>query len=430
MQDNYPQEFDEHFIDEAWLKMHQLLDKEMPVQPKRRAAWWLWLLAGLLLLVILGGAGYYLYHSSKSPEPSSSVALPTASLEGHVDAAQADLQPKSQGSLSEQKGNGIQNTSPEQTKAEMAGPKVVSDTERQSIKPISSFDTRLEEETTYSNNLAIKEPVEGRNAPVAQPYELVGPKAANNRGLSPLTFLPEKADQIRPNTKEVHSDGLPQPTYRKPAVLKLAAEGGAYFSGASAPDGLSAGLALESRPRKSRFYLRTGAFFRLYKEELKTEENMLHLENTFSKAPQPDGSVVNSTSKLSASSIITAARYIQFPLTAGYQMSPRLSLEAGLQAGVLLSSDATSSWRLIDQPNTSQGPRQEDNTIFEFKHGAGNDKLNRTSLGLIAGIAYRPGLRTSLRLSYQYGLSDILASSREKAYIRRLHLSIAYYIIQ
>ena len=438
MQDNYPQEFDEQFIDEAWLKMHQLLDKEMPVQPKRRAAWWLWLLAGLLLLVILGGAGYYLYHSSKSPEPSSSVALPTASLEGQVDAAQTDLQLKGQGLLSEQKSNGIQNTSPgsepattpEQTRAEMAVRKVVSDAERQGVKPILSIDGRLADDTTHSKNIAVKEPAEGRNASVAPPNELVGSFGADKSGLSPLAFLPEKAGQIRPNTKEIHSGGLPQPTLRKPAVLKLAAEGGAYFFGSSAPNGLSAGLAIETRPRESRLYLRTGAFFCLYKEELKTEENMLHLENTFSKAPQPDGSIVNSTSKLSASSTITAARYMQFPLTAGFQWRPRLSLEGGLQAGVLLSNEATSRWRLIDQPNTSGGPRQEDNTIFEFKNGAGNDKLNPASLGLMAGIVYRPGLRTSLRLSYQHGLSDVLASSTEKAYIRRLHLSLAYYIIQ
>ncbi|MCB0557754.1 MAG: outer membrane beta-barrel protein [Phaeodactylibacter sp.] len=441
MQDNYPQEFDEQFIDEAWLKMHQLLDKEMPVQPKRRVAGWLWLVAGLCLFVMLGGAGYYLYHSGKTPDPSPAAAPPTARLEEYdTDESQDKLQPEKPGALAEPKGNGhgLQDAGnrpepaggPQQTIAEIEGTKVTSGTEAQAVKPVFLMDTRPEEKIKGGKNLTSKEYSEGVQRQVAPPEELAGPKAAYKIGITPLALLSGQAIQVRPHTKEEQTGELPHPTYRKPNALRLAVEGGAYFLGYSAPDGLSAGLALEARPGHHPLYLRAGAFFRSYRQELKTDENILHLENTFSKVPQPDGNIVNSTSKLAASSTITAARYIQFPLSAGFQWSPRLSFEAGLQAGLLLSSEATSSWRLIDQSNSSGTPRQEENTIFEFENEAGKDKLNRTSLDFIAGIAYRPGLRASLRLSYQYGLSDMLTSPGEKASIQAMQLSLAYYIIQ
>ena len=110
MQDNYPQEFDEQFIDEAWLKMHQLLDKEMPVQPKRRAAGWLWFLA-YMLIRHAGRRRLLSLPFGKSPEPSPSAAPQLPAWKEYVRMQSQDkLQPEKPGALLNQKGNGIQKT--------------------------------------------------------------------------------------------------------------------------------------------------------------------------------------------------------------------------------------------------------------------------------------------------------------------------------
>lgn len=433
MQDNNPKEFDEQFIDQAWLEMKQLLDKEMPVQPKRRVAGWLWLLAGLLLLFMLAGSGYCLFRSSDNPEPAASLSYPNASLDNNN---RAETQGKNKGLPSEpEAGSRIHKTS-HGSKPNVAPLK--SSGKNASQKGLSSpslFTPPLQpdegdKEDWKGSGSQVFEKVNARDNTV----DARNKKAAPSAEQKPWVILPalpsEQISCLSPPAEEEWPEGLPGPILsRRPGMLRLAVEGGAFFLGRSVPDGLSAGLALEARPPGKRFYWRAGAFLRWYEHELNPAGNELLLENSFSKDPQPDGSFVNRASKLVAGATINNSRYIQFPLLAGYQWKPRLAVEAGIQAGFLLNSDATSKWELVNEASSPGNPGSENNTIYQFKKGARSYNLNGTSLDAVAALAFRSSGRSSLRLSYQYGLTDILSSPRDKAYLRGLQLSLAWRLL-
>ncbi|HQU58040.1 MAG TPA: hypothetical protein PLU64_02565, partial [Saprospiraceae bacterium] len=67
MQDNYQHEFDEQFVNQAWVQMSQLLDQEMPVKGKRRSIFLLWWLLGALAIALAGWSIYYYSHYQSAP---------------------------------------------------------------------------------------------------------------------------------------------------------------------------------------------------------------------------------------------------------------------------------------------------------------------------------------------------------------------------
>lgn len=428
MQDNYPQEFDEQYIGQAWSEMKKLLDKEMPVQTNRRAAGWLWLLAGFLLPVLMGGGAYFLSQSVKNETPPSSPPGPTAQVELPASRHQAGEAGQKAAAVPEQNsGTG---------KEALAGiTRNHSAKQRRAGAGRSIPTLRLPEAPPLPdipNGRGLEAEKGAGQAPAPEnTTSLSRETAGKTRAWPQINSLPAHPVEnlAVAETQKEQATGLPYPVFRQPGLFRVAAEGSAYWLGYSAADGLGAGLAVEVRPRRSRLYARTGAFFRSYRPKLGTESSVLRLENSFSKIPQPDGSLANSNSELASSTAVEAARYIQVPLLAGYQWRPRLALEAGIQAGFLVSSTTASIWKLNNQAGSSSGPQQEDNTIFETSKGAGAPLLNTASLDVIAGLAYRPAERTSLRLYWQYGLADVFGSARDEAYLRGLSLSFSYYLI-
>lgn len=429
MQDNYPQEFDEQYIDQAWSEMKKLLDKEMPVQPNRRAAGWLWLLAGFLLAALMGGGAYFLLQPVKNEAPPSSPPAPTAQLElpaGQQRAGEAGqkaaVAPEQNSGTGKEAPAGI-------TRHDSAKQRRAGTTGRSMTTPWLPEAPALPDIPNGRGPEAEKGagPAPAPKNPTSLSRETTG-KARAWPQINSLPALPGKNLAVAETQKE-QAAGLPYPVYRQPGLFRVAAEGSAFWLGHSAADGLGIGLAVEAHPRRSRLYARAGAFFRSYRPRLATESSVLRLENSFSKIPQPDGSLANSNSELASSTAVEAARYVQVPLVAGFQWRPRLAFEAGIQAGFLVSSTTASTWKLNNQAGSSSGPQQENNTIFETSKGPGAPLLNTASLDVIAGLAYRPSERTSLRLYWQYGLADVFVSARNEAYLRGLSLSFSYYLI-
>ncbi len=431
MQDNYPHEFDEQFISQAWLEMRRLLDKEMPVQQKRRPAWRLWLLGGLLLLAVLAGSAYYFFR------PAPAATAPTAGLE-HPSDKSPDARPAEEAHTSGLNGLAANENSPSTKLPQPAGQ---AGTARPLAGKIPGREAPAEREvhplvlTPYPGAAAKqqmnnadnrKEPAEAAALPSGQ---LAGNEKAGQLFI-PLAPLGSAPVSFLPYSRQEALLGLALPVHKRPAVLRLALEGSAYFPAFSTPESFGGGLVLEARPRASQLYWRTGVFFRAYEQGLRVGENAIRLENSSVKIPQPDGSLANAQNRLIAYSTIGRSDYLQLPLLAGFQWKPRLAFEGGIQLGFLLSSKAESSWSLSPESSTPTPgmPQPENNSIYKFGESSGKQELNGTSLDIIAGLAYRPSARTSLRLAYQHGLSDILKSSGQAAHIRGLQLSVAYYL--
>ncbi len=68
-------------VDQGWLQMQVILDKEMPVKRKRRVFWWPLAAAGLVLILIAGGYSLGLF-SPKSPASDQPLALRIPADEG------------------------------------------------------------------------------------------------------------------------------------------------------------------------------------------------------------------------------------------------------------------------------------------------------------------------------------------------------------
>lgn len=419
MQDNYQHEFDEQFIGQAWQEMRRLLDKEMPVRHKRRPAWWLWLSGGFLLLALLAGSAYFLFRPA--PMAPAVAPRPIAGQERGVDKSRDKKTPESGLSTESEAfssrdenlpprarngGNELQGIPARRAQALLYAAPVLQ-------KSDNILTGAREEKKTQQGSLAAENP---------------GPTTLSDQRLPAPAFLKNQRAPLLPYAGGENFSVSSTPLRKRPAALRLALEGSAFFSALSFPDGYGGGLALEARPHSSRIYWRSGAFFRTFNQNLKTEENRLRLENSAIKIPQADGSLANSTSTLLAHTAISRTQYIQLPLTAGFQWKPRLAVEAGLQFGILASAVGQSSWSLKNEENLSPGgPQPGNNTLYRFDKGPASQSLNHTALDLIAGLAYRPSAHTSIRLYYQYGLSDILAGPGQKAYMRGLQLSVAYY---
>lgn len=431
MQDNYPQEFDEQFISQAWLNMKQRLDKEMPVQGRQRAAWWLWLLAGLFFLGALGGSGYYFYHYGMPVPPQKTV--PTARLEQGSAPGPAEVPTPAQSSEDavHTGSRPVVRPTPGMEVSQPPTSNKVAQREEQPAKstlPLASI--KEKEQVSSQSGTAEQDIAQEKTDIIPDERKALNALPSENRSWSPLlSLIPGNIELLASSTPREASGEWRFSPSKGQSGLRLALEAGTFFLGHSSVDGLSAGLVLEAHPRRSRFYGRAGAFFRSYQQELDTEGNMLRLENSFSEISLPDGSIVNSTTTLHSNTVLNQARYLQFPLIAGFQWKPRLSFEAGLQAGFLLSSKTITSWKVEETFSMPGGHGQGDNSIYKFSDGTANEAINHTSLDIVAGLAYQPGARTSFRFTYQYGLADVLSGRTDSAFIRGLQLSLAYYLL-
>ncbi|MCO6476157.1 MAG: outer membrane beta-barrel protein [Phaeodactylibacter sp.] len=440
MQDKYPQEFDEQFINQAWLNMKQLLDQEMPVHPNQRPAWWPWLLAGLLLLSTLVGGAYYFYQKGLRAKTDDTAPLPIASYENPSEKAASQQAPGTIASSQDLTGEQESVIKPE------AAPSADAHSGKEAEKTTGRKITSSNDRYPAIPNLPLSPgPVSSANPAAAMQSESHGkqteviatanavPPAGNRRWEAPLALLPlSQPDPLpMPTATYTATAGRQLSPPSNPLMLSLATEGGAIFLGRSFVDGLGGGLALEARRRNNRLYWRAGAFFRSYNPEAATAGQAFRQENSSSKEVQPDGSLANSRSLLYSTTTITNTSYLQFPLSAGFQWKPGLAFEAGLQAGFLLSGKANNTWSLDNSQSSAAGGGQPARPeIFEFRRENARNRLAPAAVDIFAGLVYRPGARSSLRVFYHFGLSDILAAEQDQAFLRGINMSMAYYIVK
>ncbi len=212
-------------------------------------------------------------------------------------------------------------------------------------------------------------------------------------------------------------------TSNKRLAFRLALEIGIFSQSAAAIGGYFAGLSGELSPRGKRLYLRSGLHYQSDRQQRFNGEKVFTQQLT----PSETSSNISSSSLLSSTSYITASQYLSLPLTAGYRLSPRLAVEAGLQADFLLAAQAQEEWRLLNGANLPL-PLPGNNLLYRFETSSARQQLASTSLGLQAGLAYRWSDRIAARLQYRHGLTDLLSAPAYQAHLRGGFVSVAYYL--
>ena len=429
MQDNYQHEFDEQFVNQAWAQMNQLLDQEMPVKGKRRPIFWLWWLSGALAIALVGGGIFYYSHYQSAPATigaSSSVAAVKAPKPEAIEANKPVL---STVKPVPEKGVTEQNTGP--ASAATLSPTPASPA---NLAPAPAKQTGSPEGS--KTIAAAKAGLDITIAPsipeaVEQPgaVDIAQELAPSPPSVSPLAAerLPvlEASAQLSPSHKDKVI--LSAPSARVAPLVRLAAEGGVFSQQFSAVDGYHAGLAAELHSRGSRFYLRSGIFYRQYHQDFLNSERLLMMQNSSWEQSNP----LSNQNLLATASIITQTQYLSLPIGIGFQALPRLAIETSLQASQLIASRRQDTWSLAGDASLPQSQRDPNRALlYQSEQASAETDLRNTVLEVQAGVAYFPTHRLAMRLQYQYGLSDLLLSPYYEGYHRGLQFTLSYYVLR
>ncbi len=425
MPDNYPHEFDEQFVSQAWADMKALLDKEMPVAGKRRAAgWWPGLLLGLALLFFLAGGICY-WHEAHKPETQPTATAGIAEVSKNTPSSQQDQAKAPEGQI--------------ESAGSAEGPSTSGiAAEPQAKKPSTAVFLRKERTPLSGNNTDAATAIAGqkeKNVPKAE-INRIGeqtqakvPGAAGNEEAIPPREKMAKLSTISVLLGELENtslkESLPAAEATLPPLFRFAAEAGIFTAGQAPAEGFGLGLSGALHFRNSPWRLRAGLFYRHYSQSMENGEKVHSLQNSAFKIPQ-QGEFVPRTSYLWASNEITSTHYIGLPLQAGFRLFPRLSVEAGLEASLLLAARESTSWSVSGENSSPGGVTAEREAIYQSEDKAPGQALNRANLSLIGGLLYQPGPRIGLRLSYQHGLANLLASPGFEAYQRGLWFNVGY----
>lgn len=431
MQDNYEHEFDELFVNRAWAQMAGLLDREMPTPPQRRPLPWLWLLAALLLGSLAGGLLIYAWMQPSMPPPQPSG--PTTAIAGTAAAPatetcpdmrhSAEALPEASNLLTtpQAQGPGRRDVSPSTpiATAAAASSEAVSKEEMLLLGQNNLLKTTHE----LKQSLPIAEDQKGgmgfNPAPNPETSLFIPPLQA---ALPAIDILPT-LDLLLPTGPALMLPVGAKATPNKRLAFRLALEIGIFSQSAAAIGGYFAGLSGELSPRGKRLYLRSGLHYQSDRQQRFNGEKVFTQQLT----PSETSSNISSSSLLSSTSYITASQYLSLPLTAGYRLSPRLAVEAGLQADFLLAAQAQEEWRLLNGANLPL-PLPGNNLLYRFEASSTRQQLASTSLGLQAGLIYRWSDRIAARLQYRHGLTDLLSAPAYQAHLRGGFVSVAYYL--
>lgn len=426
MQDNYQHEFDEQFVNQAWVQMSQLLDQEMPVKGKRRSIFLLWWLLGALAIALAGWSIYYYSHYQSAPASNGASSYMATVKAPKPEAIEANKSSLSTVMPEPETGFTGQNTG-------QASAATLSPTPASPANPTPGPAEQPGNPDGTRSITAAKTGISAANAPIfsepsgktdiqeeavlpSPPVSLSAPKRLP--GLeSTLHLLPSHIDKVI----------LSGPSAKAAPLVRLAAEGGVFSQQFSAADGYHAGLAAELHPRGSRFYLRSGIFYRQYHQDFLNSERLLVMQNSSWEQSNP----LSNQNLLAVASTITQTQYLSLPIGIGFQALPRLAFETSLQASQLIASQRQDTWSLAGDASLPLNQRDPNRALlYQSERPSAETELRSTVLEVQAGVAYFPTHRLAMRLQYQYGLSDLLLSPYHEGYHRGLQFTLSYYVLR
>lgn len=422
MQDK-PLNIDEKFVDKAWSDMSILLDREMPVKvdrPRIGLGWW-WLTLIGVGLVIGGGILFYGKKLSTTPvvsnQPIAIASQPSTDNQSKMSSNPVELPAsiadtpstisKSASSPQPQK-NQKNNLTPSGKDADNSKSKLLSGTLKSTQNRLgSNDDNAINEHLKTTHISSTKQSV--------QDNLTENPKHTEMQQLGMLAMHPF----VNSFDKNLNVDAR--------FATKTKIGWGIQSSWITVPNLAGGGFTIEAvgeKPINNRLSIEMGIGYAYLKQPIYAEVNAVNV--TTSEQDGRIGYDSNFTSDLvSSPSIDTVYRnryldlhYLNLPVQVYYHLNNRLSVKAGINAGVLMASRSS---------YTQSGLLENFGLASEKKSSAGQlFKVSIYDFAATAGISFRFNRATSLHFDYLHGLADVLPQNQVGDYNRLLKLGFRY----
>ncbi|MDX1939987.1 MAG: outer membrane beta-barrel protein [Saprospiraceae bacterium] len=444
---------DDKFIDQAWKKMRQTLDVEMPEEEKRRRIVfmpWRWGVAASVLLLLSAGLGWWLWEQSTSASPVNIVAQTETKVSSETEdceelpsiqestiAANAieplsekELNPgtKSLQTIDKDKKTHIQKNS------SIALANNANSVEEKTITTKSSSVPALTSNTVES--ISITDPISKSekelitsNSPEKQSLQAIDHLALSSLKYENASSLPKPKPNLKLSSPPIEVD-------RKSKNWNIGLEFATYSSVTAPVSGFSGGALVEVPVGNDKLNFRTGLNY-------SNRQNMIDIqpgsttEALFSGATKDANNVpqfgTSSNVKVAEPDFSLTIHQLNLPAIVEYKFYKFLGLEGGLQASYLMTAQnlkGVDSYQNVLSASNYAQVRSFVNDLTTQANNNGKiniDQFYRWDVMASAGFAVYPIQNLGVRFQYQHGLRDMLKNSQFEAFSNNFRVSAVYF---
>lgn len=417
------------FENQGWEAMLQSLNREMPVEKKRRRFLWLAFFIGLT--AIMGGGFWYINTESPVTTVDKTISKPIVD----IDLSKNDLSkntvaepnPDNNGKEDKNVDFNNNNTIIENKIANKNNNSLSSINKNKSIdnhnnknlnlvgnnKPIDNNNNNL-----YSlennklidnnnNNLSLVE----NNKSIDKRNEMKSIELLNKIKIAPLSIEQDSNLKIEPQTIYGPIKYLAD----VPKKLRIGITTGLHTEKGQKIDGFQAGFVV-NQTLNHRWSINTGLNFR----QTHTSGDSISYYKTEYLANASPTTNLQSGTPISLDKLY----YLELPLTIEYLFKKKFAFSTGLKTSYLIGQSVKEnggSVYFVKSSFTSQSSYDLLNKVNATTLG-----LNRWDVSLMGGFSYLPTKHVQLGLRYDFGLNNIINRTNWSAYNRYLGFNVVY----
>ncbi len=391
----------------GWEVLLQTLDREMPVERKRRPFLWLVFLLGLIAL----GSGFW-HLNTKSPvktlDKTESKPIVETDLNKYTEGVANDL------SLNKSN-KAVENTIVQNSVNDLSlnkSNKVIENT----IVQNKTNDLSLNKSNKVVENIIVQN--NSSNLSLNNKTKVI----ENNKDIEEVSFL--KPLKIEPLSIEQDTNLKIEP---KPIIgklislqiknkLRLGITTGVHTEKGQQFDGFQVGLVV-FKPLNRHWSLGTGLNFR----QTHTSGDSI---SYFKKENLANASTSSSNLQSGTPISLDKLYYLELPLTIQYHFKNKFAFSTGLKTSYLVGQSVKTNGTAVYFVNSGFGGTKSFDLLSQVNTSTLG--LKRWDVSLMGGFSYLPTRHIQLDLRYDLGLMNIINRTNWSAYNRYLGLNVVY----
>lgn len=441
---------DDKFIDQAWEQMRQALDREMPVERKRRRLVmvpWVWGAAASIVLLISIGLGWWLWQQPGQHDPAmanvqQATEMPIAATE---DCEQ--ITPPKQEAIA-------QNSAARQLENKMPIP--ADETAKASDFIVKRNTSKVGTEKRLAAKTSVNELVAGNTIPNSASVETAEIATLENRNTATQNQIPAntlaKTEAVQPLSSAVIAElenaavtNLPKPKVdlnmtapvidveKNTSNWNIGLEFAAFSSPTAPVTGFSGGAVVQVSVTGDKLRLRTGLSYSNRQNMIDVQagsETAMALES----ADQPDQSFTGSSVSIAEPDFSMTTHQLNLPAIFEYKPHKNFGIEGGLNGSYLVTArnlEGVENYQRVMGGNSTVSNSAR-NFVNTLQADQGNNKINidqlyRWDVMATAGLSVYPSQKLGVRFQYQRGLRDMLKDNDFEAFSNNFRVSAVYF---